>query len=295
MSQKNPLINIPFDLGELSKPVTVFIKKVSKAIGHAYAPAHLTRMARAQVEVDKIVSLGKIEVSEIERRAVKRLIAEEGEKQANIEFITGQAAAQISNDAKPENMDDDWIANFFDKCRIVSDKQMQTLWAKLLAGEANSPGRYSKRTVNFIPNLERSDANLFTELCCYGWHIGALMPVVYDEQDEIYTKRGIDFTALQHLDDIGLISFNSAGGYKQTGIGREFAVGYYNGIVRLQFQNDKDNTLDTGKTIFTHVGRELAPICGSKPSNEFLHYVLDKWVGRGLAPYSPLGNIAGAR
>ena len=35
-------------------------------------------------------------------------------------------------------MEEDWIANFFDKCRIVSDSEMQSLWARVLAGEANA-------------------------------------------------------------------------------------------------------------------------------------------------------------
>jgi Protein of unknown function (DUF2806) len=50
-------------------------------------------------------------------------------------------------------VNDDWITNFFDKCRIVSDEEMQQIWAKVLAVEANKPGTYSKRTVNFLSSV----------------------------------------------------------------------------------------------------------------------------------------------
>lgn len=68
-------------------------------------------------------------------------------------------------------MDDDWIVNFFDKCRLVRDEQMQSLWARILAGEANKPGTFSRRTVNFVASMDKIDASAFTHLCSFCWHI----------------------------------------------------------------------------------------------------------------------------
>ncbi len=48
---------------------------------------------------------------------------------------------------------------------MISDEQMQALWAKILAGEANGPGRFSKKTVNIVASLDKSDAEAFTTLC----------------------------------------------------------------------------------------------------------------------------------
>jgi hypothetical protein len=47
---------------------------------------------------------------------------------------------ELTEAATPEKLEDDWITNFFDKCRLISDEEMQTLWSKVLAGEANAPG-----------------------------------------------------------------------------------------------------------------------------------------------------------
>ena len=119
----------------------------------------------------------------------------------------------MNETATPSSVEDDWIVNFFEKSRIVSDNEMQELWSRVLAGEANDPGTYSKRTVNFLPDLDKGEAALFTKLCGFVWGIGALVPLVFDVQAEIYNKHGIDFGTLQHLDSIGLVKFDNLAGF----------------------------------------------------------------------------------
>ena len=114
-------------------------------------------------------------------------------------------------------MENDWLVNFFDKSRIVSDNEMQDLWSRVLAGEANTPGTYSKRTVNFLSDLDKVDAELFTKLCGFGWTIGDVVPLVFDVQAEIYNKYGINFNTLSHLESIGLVQFNNLSGFLRLG------------------------------------------------------------------------------
>lgn len=130
MAEGNSLIN----LGDLSKPATVLIEKVSNAVGVIYEPYHIKRKARAEAEAEKIKALAKIELTELEQRALDRFVHQETRKQANIEQITAQAAASLPSDAQVENLDEDWIAHFFKQCDTVSDKEMQSLWARLLSG-----------------------------------------------------------------------------------------------------------------------------------------------------------------
>lgn len=130
MPEGNSLIN----LGDLSKPATALIEKVSAAVGAIYEPYHVKRMARAEAEAEKIKAIAKIELSEIEQRAVDRFVQQEARKQANIEQITAQAAAALPPEAKVQDLEEDWIAHFFKQCDTVSDKEMQSLWARLLSG-----------------------------------------------------------------------------------------------------------------------------------------------------------------
>ena len=110
-----------------------------------------------------------------------------------MEDVTAKALLQLNENAEPDSVEDDWLVNFFDKSRIVSDNEMQDLWSRVLAGEANTPGTYSKRTVNFLSDLDKVDAELFTKLCGFGWMIGDFMPLVFDVQAGIYNKHGVNF------------------------------------------------------------------------------------------------------
>jgi hypothetical protein len=280
----NSLINI----GNLSKPAAVLIEKISDAIGVLWEPYQIKRIAKAEAEAEKIRALTKIEIRELQQRALVRFVGEETRKQINIESITVKAIKNLNNNANPNAIENDWIANFFDKCKLISDNEMQELWAKVLSGEANTPGTYSKRTVNFLHSLDKSDALLFTNLCSYCWMIGGIVPLIYEVQDNIYTQKGINFGSLKHLDDIGLVSFGNLAGYKRMGFPEKVTVFYYGKPINIQFNKKENNEMNIGKVLLSKIGQELAPIVGSKPIDEFLDYVLKKWVDMGFIIYSDL-------
>ena len=264
------------NLGDLSKSATTLIEKVSDAVGGIAKPWQIVRVAKAEAKAEVIRSQAKVEVSEIEERALLRMVREEGKKQANIESITAQAIPHLSQDAKPENMDDDWITHFFDKCRLISDVEMQSMWSKILAGEANKPNTFAKKTVDLVATLDKSDAMLFSKFCTFVWMVGSLCPMIFDAQEPIFASSGINFMTLNHLDDIGLISFSNVMSYARTGMQKYASVFYYGRPVTIEFPNDL-NDLQIGQVILTRAGEQLAGICGSELSEEYFQSVLKRW------------------
>ena len=269
----NSLIN----LGNLSKPADTLIKKVSDAVGGLFAPYQVKRMAKAEAEAAMIKAQSKTEITDLHRRALHRWIEEEAQRQKNMEDITAKALPQLDEKATPDSVENDWLVNFFDKSRIVSDNEMQELWSRVLAGEANTPGTYSKRTVNFLSDLDKTDAESFAKLCGFGWMIGGVVPLVFDFRAEIYNKYGINFNSLSHLESIGLIQFNGVGGVVRRNLPKKFAVLYYGNPLTLEMPNDAGNQLEIGKVLLTKIGQELVPICGSRPVEGFRDYVMDQW------------------
>ena len=269
----NPLANV----GDLAKPFDTLVKKIAKGVGTLYEPRRIKNVAKAEAEAEKIKTASEIEITDLHRRAEQRRIEEEAKHQKNMEDITAKAAPHLNEDANPDAMDDDWVANLFDKCRIVSDDEMQSLWARVLAGEANTPGTYSKRTVNLLSDFDKSDADLFTKLCGFGWVIRNVVPLVFDVQADIYSRHGINFDTLNHLESIGLIQFGGVADFKLIGLPKRFAVSYYGKLLSLEIPEDANNELKTGKVLLTKIGQELAPICGSKPVESFYEYVKEQW------------------
>jgi hypothetical protein len=271
-----------------SEAAKALIEKIAEGIGGYFKPFQIKRVARAEAEAEIIRTKAQIKCDEIQRRASARFIAEEAKKQNNIENITRKAIPLLSESSTPQDMEDDWITNFFDKCRIISDDEMQALWSKVLAGEANSPGSFSKRTVNSLASLDKSDARSFTSLCGFAWEIGELFPLTLDNKASIYVDQGIDFITLSHLDDIGLISFEPLGGFKKTELPRAIVMKYYGTPLNIEFKNDANNELSLGHTIFTKTGGQLARICGAEPVDGFFNYVIEQWTKKGLTLSSPL-------
>jgi hypothetical protein len=273
MATDGGLIN----LGELSKPATVLIEKVCNAVGVLYEPTRARRMARAEADSERIRALARIELSQLEERALQRLVHQEARKQENIESITAQAARALPPEAKASQLDEDWIAHFFKQCDTVTDKEMQGLWSKLLAGEATVPGTYSKRTVDFVSTIDKRDAALFTQLGQFVWMLGEPMPVIFEVDGDIYKRSGISFAALKHLDAIGLISFESVAGYQATAPEKRIRLHYFGTPTVLEFPTDGPHSIQVGKALLTTIGKELIAICGAQRNQEFYDYVLTHW------------------
>ena len=149
----------------------------------------------------------------------------------NLAKIALKAQFQLLPEARPDLIDDDWFANFKEKCRTCSDEDMATLWAQLLAGEANEPGSYSRKTVNILADMSKADAELFSNLCRFqlmdvpGQGHGRF-PVIVKMGDVSapYKRHGITPASLRTLENIGLIrfGFDSADGpAMSTSIGRD--------------------------------------------------------------------------
>ena len=247
------------NLGNLAKPATALIEKVSNAVGGLYTPRHIRRLASANREaqlieadaareVAKIQAESEIEITDLHRRAADRWINEEARRQKNIEDITAQAAENLAPDARPNEMEDDWIVNFFDRCRIVSDTEMQNLWSRVLAGEANSPGTFSNRTVNFLSDLDKSEAESFRTLCNFSWYLNNLhVSLIFDEKEPIYNTYGLSFYELNQLESIGLIQYNSNGNSLSLSKFRYIRAYYFDKNLIIDVSKIENGDLRVGK------------------------------------------------
>lgn len=278
MAEGNSLVNF----GDISKPATVLIEKISNAVGILYEPRRIKKIAEAKAEVKEIEALAEMKLTEIRQRALNRIINQEERKQKNIESITEQVIHALPNEAQVENLEEDWVAYFFDKCDKVSNKQMQTLWSSLLLGEATQPGTYSKRTINIISSMDKKDAELFSQLCRFTWTLGDIgpTPLVFDLSNEVY-KESLTFVDLKHLDNIGLISLEAYSGYESNCMDKLQTFSYFGEITNLEFKKEADNVLDIGKVLFTQAGKELESICRVDRSEEFKDYILREFEKQG--------------
>lgn len=268
------------NLGELSKPATVLVEKISDAVGGIFKPYQIVRVAKAEAQADRVRAEGQIEISDLQRRAFHRFLEEEAKKQKNIEDITQKALPLLNEDSKPNEVEDDWITHFFDRCRLISDDEMQGFWSRALAGEANSPGRFSKRTLSFLTSLDKFEAGNFTALCAFVLNTyGTLVPFIYIghlSMRDIYVKNGIDEYILEEMESIGLVHLTD-GQFETEIIPNRTSYFGKTITVKSKYEGPAMPGFPAGRVRLTKLGEELAPICGAKPVEGFLELMVDHW------------------
>lgn len=191
--------------------------------------------------------------------------------------IIDKALDHLDEGADIREIDEDWRANYFDKCRLVHDDEMQTLWAKLLAGEVNKPGTYSKRTVNFVAEMDKREAELFTCLCGFVCEIKYdnnidLVPLIFPYDDYPYQMSDVN---LRHLENINLTRVDDFP--HEITLNEFMEVNYYGENIRLSLPNNEISEylkhFPTGHIQLTQIGKELYPISGSTKIDGLLDYV----------------------
>lgn len=127
--------------------------------------AALRLIAEAQAEAQQSFNRtpssthGEIDVrGEIEAR----LSFQEEKRQANTESTVRKTAEELGEKrVQAHDVDHDFTARFFAGVQDVSSEKMQQIWAKILAGEVETPGSTSMQTLSILKNMSQRDAELF--------------------------------------------------------------------------------------------------------------------------------------
>ncbi len=137
--------------------------------------------------------------------------------------------------------------------------------------------------------LDNRDVALFTSLCQFVWIQGEPLPLIYEIENEIYTKHGINLPVLKHLEAIGLVSLASAG-YVKKRFGKHTRLFYYGKPTKIQFFQAANNQLDLGHVLLTNLGKALVAVCNIKRNQEFYEYVIERWFQQGMVVSSILAR-----
>lgn len=170
------------------EPATKLIGAVRSAIGKAYEPRHIRRLADAKAYEISAIGQAMREASDIPityqkgdieldttdfdlfvKRTQSRLAYQELTKQNNIEAVVNQSYQMLEGEPLVPNepVDQGWLLRFMDSVEDISDSDLQRLWAKILSGEIKQPKSYSLRTLETLRNISNDEAKLFEQLCDY--------------------------------------------------------------------------------------------------------------------------------
>lgn len=158
--------------GEIFKRV---LDSLEKGISSILSPYVYKQMERAKLLIEQehseqnaIVALKEAMTQDM--IAVCKTTRDRNELH-NIVEIYGGAIAELQNfdtSKLPAHLpSNEWAAHFYDCAKDCSDEEIRILWAKILSGEIKSPGKYFKRTLTYLKQIEKHEAAWFVELCKY--------------------------------------------------------------------------------------------------------------------------------
>ena len=101
----------------------------------------------------------------LEDRSYRRKKLNELRQQQNMEAIMLRAAQYCSDGTITDRADQDWFSHFVTLAEGISNKIMQDLWAKILAGEISQPGSFSLKTLQTFRSMSITEAKLLAKAC----------------------------------------------------------------------------------------------------------------------------------
>jgi hypothetical protein len=182
-----------------------------------------------------------------------------------------------------EQLDEDWLFFHSDQARRFSDKEMQILFARILAEEVKQPGLFPRRTIQILSTLEKEEATFFTAVCGFvvSDKVGATPAIFMDHgPTALYRDNGITHDGLYTLSSIGLLKYTSP--FLTDTVHRfdedTIDVTYFGETrtYRLPPINPpKDNTpyIHYGYVQFTDIGLRLSRIAGGQHVTGFFEYL----------------------
>jgi hypothetical protein len=281
----------PESIGPIAEFLKTFVNRIADFIGASLEPKRIIKKAKAQAEADKIKASSELQIKAMQRRAKERITHEEAIFQSNLESIYQKSLPLISIKNDSEKLTDDWLMYFFNKAKFVSDEDMKILWSKILAGEANHHGSFSKNTLNIVEVLSKEDAQLFTNICKFNFYIGT-KPTIFirDLPKPIFDKYGINFTSLKYLSHFDLFEYDDSAGFSKLNLPRQFAIQYFNKTIYLEMTSEKDNILIYGDIFLLKSGVELTRICGATYDEEIMNYTIERLTQDGIKVIKIIDN-----
>lgn len=192
-------------------------------------------------------------------------------------------SGRIEEDANPDNLDDEWVENYVEHVKKVTDEDVRKTWANLLIEELNEKGSFSKRTMSTLAQMEQSDAELFKvfcSLCCGGRCVQNgveyyVQPyLTYDEGRCSFCNNAISYNQMTSLDKLGLVQIGSSTTF------RSMALFCISGMLySARYRSDGEYNLQISNVTLTRYGEELSKLCDKGTHPDLLQLIksdLDK-------------------
>lgn len=280
--------NKAYEIKKIAEARAEEMKIMSKAIEDNYALTGGIKYLDEKIAIEspkelaksKLKNLDSINVPNpnLQERTDHRLDFQQNKKQLNIETVTAYAAEELKNEKEVTNepVDEDWTTRFFNIAEDISNEEMQALWGRILAGEIKEPKSYSLRTLEFLKNLSKDEAECFMKFC-EARVISGDKHFIYNQDNGklLEDEFGITFSDRLLMTELGLIASenNLELSFQPTSPNKVTIVMNYGnkGIVLYRGENVPKQPIKV--LLFTKIGIELSRLVQQTPNSNYIEKI----------------------
>lgn len=266
----------PTNIIEILNQIPGFSNTVSLIIGSIMTAVFLRRNTQTQ-EFEKIKANKFGEVVNDLLESGKMTLTEyyKTKNFLDIAKIADGMVQKKSNKSIGKQYSFDWFIRYYEASGNISDKEMQLLWAKILAGEIEEPSSYSLRTLDILRNISKEEAECFIKICNASIKTESEKYVIPADHDYL-SKNGINYSDILMLEEIGLI--NSGSGIHindDLESNTEYKLYVYGSLI-VKAKASEKRKFSLRVYPFTNVGNELATLIDRESNEENFLYLCKK-------------------
>ena len=207
--------------------------------------------------------------------AQRSLVVRQMRAEVNVAKAVLSAEADLEDDPQepPDRcVDEDWLFRWRESAGKVSAEELRTLWGRVLAGEIKSPGTFSLRTLEFLKNLSKEDAQ----------RIAKVAPFVIDSSfvfkgdESLLKSEGITLDFLLSLQELGIVDSVAPGltWRLASTVRNEFLLGLV-AYSRVLMVTHQDSSKSTKLNIYrlTSLGREVLKLGSFTPHDAYIRHL----------------------
>jgi len=249
-------------------------------VGYETDVTHLLPITESGNSNNTLVK-GSKEISTLASHMRNRILQQEERRQQNIED-TMSTVQQILNtdehDYSQNKISSDWYFRYLAGIQDISDKDMQLLFARILAGEIREPGSISVLALNALRDMSKEDAEIFVKVSGYAViadennvfipQYGQFFDIEKDYEDSYY---GLRFDDLRILSELRLISTQTDTAMTFDCENESDWIKTKSGNIGIKMQNESKK-IDISAWLYTRAGVQLYSLLSSlTPHKDFLY------------------------
>jgi hypothetical protein len=264
------------------------INRVAGAIGTSYDDLTMVVRARRQAaargllaaqeadseayrrvliaRTDAEITAPSVQYGQLEARARQRLIATAVRHQENLEEITVAAIRHIVKEVEDgkeiiqpaARVADDWMVEFIDMCKNATHTRMRELWGRVLAGEVQSPGSFSIRSLLTLKTILPIEAEQFGRIANLVFQ-GVIKSswIFTNDINRVIEEGGIDLDVYLTLSSAGLLAPSQGLGWETGEPGKAVVLIYHPYLITFEYRGAGFSKFEVPVWSLTAVGQEL--------------------------------------